>query len=87
MKSWHVKGVPLVRPLKIPILVQHAVREELDLMSVPQSISHLSQDPTVVFLTYRTLMNLFSLQGNCCFSWNRWLEVQFNACHQTFESR
>ena len=46
-KSWHVKGVPLVRPLKIPILVQHAFREELDLMSIPQSISNLSQDPTV----------------------------------------
>ena len=46
-KSWHVQGVPLVRPLKIPILVQHAVREELDLMSIPQSISNLSQDPTV----------------------------------------
>ena len=50
-KSWHVKGVPLVRPLKIPILVQHAVspavREELDLMCIPQSISNLSQDPTV----------------------------------------
>ena len=46
-KSWHVKGVPLVRPLKIPILVQHAVREELDLVSIPQSISNLSQDPTV----------------------------------------
>ena len=46
-KSWHVEGVPLVRPLKIPILVQHAFREELDLISIPQSISNLSQDPTV----------------------------------------
>ena len=46
-KSWHVKGLPLVRPLKIPIRVQHAVREELDLMSIPRSISNLSQDPTV----------------------------------------
>ena len=46
-KSWHVKGVPLVRPLKIPILVQRAVREELHLMSIPQSISNLSQGLTV----------------------------------------
>ena len=45
--SWHVKVVPLVHPLKIPILVQHAVREELDLIFIPQSISNLSQDPTV----------------------------------------
>ena len=29
------------------ILGQHAVREELDLMSIPQSVSNLTQDPTV----------------------------------------
>ena len=46
-KSWPVKRVPLVRPLEISILVQHAVREELDLMSIPQSILNLFQDPTV----------------------------------------
>ena len=28
-------------------MVQHTVREELDLMSIPQSISNLFQDPTV----------------------------------------